>query len=212
MTLPGNDQWPSHFSFSTITWVPFLLTVTDFHFTRFFTFAFLSFNSCSWTLDSCPCTVNFHLFWFKRNLKSMLPESLLLCSLSLRCVVIDSETSGDFVPDWLCFCQVQVGSGCRRLDINTTVMKANVDWLKVPLPPIYEGDAHQFFWCNWVDAFYFSSFRSFWKWSSQSVCGESLRMCDYSIYITRNTFSLAGLFLQFGGSYYQRQLAHEHET
>lgn len=112
----------------------------------------LLFLFLSWTLDSCPRTVNCHLFWFKINLTSALPGSLLLCGLSLHCVVIDSETSGDFEADWLCFCQVQVGSGCRRLDINTTVMKASAGWLKVPLPPIYEGDAHQLFWCNWVDA------------------------------------------------------------
>lgn len=55
----------------------------------------------------------------------MLPDSLVLCSLPLHRVVIESETSGDFMPDWLCLCQVQVGSGCRRLDINTAVMKAN---------------------------------------------------------------------------------------
>lgn len=50
----------------------------------------------------------------------------------MLCAVIDGKPRGQFVSDWLWLCQVQVASGCRCLDINTTMMKANplTDWLK----------------------------------------------------------------------------------
>lgn len=65
----------------------------------------------------------------------MLPDLLVLSGLSLRCVVIERETSSDFMPPCLCLCQVQAGSGCRRLAINATAVKANAvsGWLKLQL-------------------------------------------------------------------------------
>lgn len=46
-------------------------------------------------------------------------------SLVVLCVAMGGKPSAEFVFGWLWLCQVQVGSGCRCLDINATMMKAN---------------------------------------------------------------------------------------
>lgn len=133
----------------------------------------------SWVSASFSCLALFlhHSFLFrfmkKKTLKSMLPDSLALCSLALHCVVIDRETSGDFMADWLCLCQVQLGSGCRRLDINTTVMKANTvnDWLKLWLhltELLLKGNVQQAH--GWADAIYIE----------QHICNDFLKASGQS--------------------------------
>lgn len=80
-------------------------------------------------------------------------------SHSLHCVVADSKPSCSFMSGWLCLCQVQVGSGCRCPDINTTAMKANTvtDWLKQSLWHgewwnlcLLKGELHWFSRRSWV--------------------------------------------------------------
>lgn len=92
----------------------------------------------------------------------LLPDSLVLRSLSLHCVVIDRETSSDFMPDCLCLCQVQVGSGCSERRCSA----------------FFCCDVQHFSRCSSVDAIYIR-----WhmcqrhfdrKWSNQSLCCKTL--------------------------------------
>lgn len=162
MTIRGNDQWPTQFL--NCTSVPLSSYHSDItlHLILYIRFQ-------SWTpgsiIPSCSCTNNFRLICFRTDVKSTPPDSLALCSLSLHCVVIDRETSSDFMPDCLCLCQVQVGSGCRRLAIIATAMKANAvsDWLNCDCASVSRdarlvffsiGDVQQFSWCSSVDAIY----------------------------------------------------------
>lgn len=88
--------------------------------------------------------------------------ALVLCRVYLSlcsCTVIDGEPSVEFMSGWLWLCQVHLGSGCRCLDINTTMMKANTltDWLNQWLCcsqcrklTVLKGEQRWFSQCNWV--------------------------------------------------------------
>lgn len=85
------------------------------------------FDDCrGWTLQQRCLRHMFVPLWVN-HISIVLSVSLVI----LR-VVIDDKPSGAFVPGRLRSCQVQAGSGCRCLDINTTMMKADplTDWPK----------------------------------------------------------------------------------